>query len=153
MQWKMVLPAPHDGIGEQARSGETAINRQLGGGATDTTVSALRRRPLRTNLGRQTRTTTSEAGRRSTVSLTSWPMRSKASSPSRWTSSGRYLDLDAWQVLGQRLTAGRLLALVLADRLRRRCFVHHRPLPDQRRQHGHGQLRVIGAETFGLLAE
>jgi hypothetical protein len=80
-------------------------------------------------------------------------MRSKASSPSRWTSSGRYLDLDARQVLGQRLTAGRLLALVLADRLRRRCFVHHRPLPEQRRQHGHGQLRVIGAETFGLLAE
>jgi hypothetical protein len=43
---------------------------------------------LRTNFGRTIRTTTSDAGRRSSTSLTSWPIRLYASSPSRWTSGG-----------------------------------------------------------------
>ena len=53
-----------------------------------TSVWASRSRSLRTNFGRTTRATTSEAGRRSIVSLTSSPMRSNASRPSFSTSGG-----------------------------------------------------------------
>jgi hypothetical protein len=66
---------------------------------------------------------------------------------------GEHLDLDARQLLGQRLAASRLLPLVLANRLARRGFVHYRSLAEQRRQHGHRQLRVVVAEPLGLLPE
>ena len=52
-------------------------------------VSASRSRSLRTNFGRRVRTTTNEAGRRSTVSATSSPIFSKAASPSCCTSGGK----------------------------------------------------------------
>ena len=50
-----------------------------------------------------TRTTTREAGRRSTVSTTSSPMRSKASSPACWTSSGRISTSTRGSVSGRGL--------------------------------------------------
>src|SRR6185312_10997680 len=59
-----------------------------GVGACRTVVWAVASRPLGTNFGLRTRTTTSEAGRRSTVSVTSSPMRTKASVPFCFTSGG-----------------------------------------------------------------
>ncbi len=53
-------------------------------GACRTFVSASRSRSLATNFGLCSRTTTREAGRRSAVSTTSSPMRSKASSLAFW---------------------------------------------------------------------
>lgn len=43
---------------------------------------------LLTNFGKTSRTTTADAGRRSITSRVSWPMRSKASRPALFTSSG-----------------------------------------------------------------
>lgn len=72
-------------------------------GACSTFVSASRSRPFATNFGLCNRTTTSEAGRRSTVSTTSSPMRSKASSPAFWTSSGRISTSTRGSVSGKGL--------------------------------------------------
>ena len=58
------------------------------GVAIRTWVGASRRRSLRTNFGRTTCTMTDDAGRRSSASLTSAPMRSKAARPSSCTSCG-----------------------------------------------------------------
>jgi Diguanylate cyclase, GGDEF domain len=59
------------------------------GSSCNTSVSASRSRSLLTNFGRRVRTTTNEAGRRSTVSATSSPIFSKAASPSCCTSGGK----------------------------------------------------------------
>jgi hypothetical protein len=153
MQWKVVLPAPHDGVGEQPRSGQPALNRQLGRRRHRHDGLGVAQSPLADELG------TADAHhdqRRGTALNGLADVLADALEgiePFALDVVGQDLDLDARQVLGQRLTAGRLLALVLAHGLGRRCFVQHRPLAEQRRQHSHGQLRVAGAEPFGFLAE
>src|SRR5262245_23250960 len=53
----------------------------------------------------------------------------------------------------QRLAPRRLGALVLAHRVRGYRLCARGALTEQRRQHSHGQLRVISAETLGVLPE
>jgi len=81
VQREVILPVPDDGVGEQAGTGEGRSIGNSGGGAWSTWGAAPTSRPLSTNLGLRTRTTTSEAGRRSTVSVVSSPMRTNASVP------------------------------------------------------------------------
>ena len=116
-------------------------------------VSAVALAVFAHELGPVTRTTTSDAGRRSTVSLTSSPMRSNASTPFALDLVGQDLDLDARQLLGQRLTAVGFCALVLADGCVGAARSTAGRSPSSVASTLHRELRVVGAEALGFLPE
>src|SRR5262249_55553732 len=113
--------------------------------------SAPRRsRCLGTNFGRITSTTTAEAWRRSSTSLTSAPITVELIEPLALHVERDELDLDARQVVGHRLSPGRRAPGVCADRLR--CRRRWSVRPEQGAEEPEGELAVVRREPLSLLA-
>ncbi len=149
----VVLPAPHDRVGEHPGTRDAALDRQLERSGTKTSVASPRLRSLRTYFLYKISSTTVAAGRRSRTSRR--PCRSARRRQARARPrEGRFRSLRA---AGSPAAAcARACARVLGDGLldgRRRSGSVRWRAAEREAEHHQRELRVVRGQALRLLTE
>jgi hypothetical protein len=153
VQRLVVLPPAHDGVGQHPRARPAPENGQVGRIADQHVDRSLARRVL----GDELRPDQPDDDARRPAALEHlahlFPDAPEVFEPALLDLMRDQLDVDAGEVLGQRLAATRLRPLVAADGPRLLGLLGRPVLGEESFDEGQGELAIVRRDALGLLAE